>query len=208
MDSNTQNPYTTPLHDKVDTVSEAVPAYKPEEYYTYADYITWDDDKRWELINGIAYAMSAPTSRHQEILGELYYQLRGFLKGKPCKVYVAPFDVRLNADTKDDTVLQPDVLVICDREKITKAGSVGAPDLVIEILSPSTAIHDKVVKLNLYKQHGVREYWIVDPDSKTVSTHILDNDRYYVSAYAETDTPQVHVLEGCTINLAEVFSEE
>ena len=208
MDDKTQNTYSTLSHDSPDTVSEAVPALKMEEHYTYADYITWDDDKRWELINGKAYAMSAPMPRHQEILGELYYQLRGFLKGKPCKVYVAPFDVRLNADTGDDTVLQPDILVICDREKITKAGSVGAPDMVIEILSPSTAIHDKVVKMNLYKQYGVREYWIVDPDSKTLSVYILEDDRYFAAAYAETDTAPVHVLEGCAINLAEVFSEE
>ena len=207
MDSKLQGKYSSPSHDSADTVGEAIPARKPGERYTYADLQTWSEDERWELIDGIPYAMSSPTAKHQTILIELATQLNTFLKGKPCTVFIAPFDVRLNADTSDDTVLQPDVLVICDREKISTSSCIGAPDLTVEILSPSTAIRDMVVKLNLYKKYGVREYWIIDPESKTVSVYILDNGRYYITAYAETGTLPVHILEGCDIDLTEVFTE-
>ena len=183
-------------------------ALQLEERYTYADYCKWGDGKRWELIDGKAYAMSpAPSWKHQGILGELYGQIRNYLKGKPCKVFVAPFDVRLNADAGDDTVVQPDIVVICDRAKIGGTGSVGAPDMVIEILSPSTSAHDRVRKYKLYLQYGVREYWIVDMDDKSVTAHVLDNERYYTIVYADSDIAPVHVLEGCEINLTEVFEE-
>ena len=183
-------------------------ALHKEERYTYSDYCSWDDGERWELINGVAYAISpAPTWIHQGILVELSGQIRNFLKGKPCKVFVAPFDVRLNADAGDDTVVQPDVVVICDRAKICGTGCVGAPDMVMEILSPSTSAHDRVLKLNLYQRSGIREYWIVDPESRTVSVNILDNGRYYVRGYAESDAVPVHVLDGCTIILSDVFEE-
>ena len=178
------------------------------EYYTYADYSVWVGPERWELIDGEVYAMSpGPTWKHQGIVGELFGQLRDFLKGKPCKVFPAPFDVRLNADTADDTVVQPDIVVICDRSIIGGTGCAGSPDMVIEILSPSTEARDRIQKLKLYQKYGIREYWIVDPESKTVSVHILDNGRYYATGYTETETAPVHVLEGCTINLAEVFED-
>ena len=183
-------------------------ALQLEERYTYADYCKWDDGERWELIDGKAYAMSpAPSWKHQGILGELYGQIRNHLKGKPCKVFVAPFDVRLNAGAGDDTVVQPDIVVICDRTKISGTGCVGTPDMVIEILSPSTSVHDRVVKYKLYLQYGVREYWIVDPDEKSVAAHMLDNGRYYTIAYADSDIAPVYVLEGCKINLTDVFAE-
>ena len=179
-----------------------------EHYCTYADYRKWDDGERWELVDGKAYAMyPAPSWKHQGILGELHGQIRNYLKGKPCKVFVAPFDVRLNADAGDDTVVQPDIVVICDRTKIGGTGCVGTPDMVIEILSPSTSAHDRIIKYKLYLQYGVREYWIVDPDDKSVTAHVLDNGRYYTSAYADSDIAPVHVLEGCKINLTEVFEE-
>jgi len=179
-----------------------------EKRYTYADYCAWDDSERWEIIDGIPYAMSpAPLVTHQTVIGNLYYQFADFLKGKPCKVYLSPFDVRLNADTDDDTVVQPDLLVVCDKSKIDKRGCNGAPDLVVEILSPSSARHDKVLKLNTYLRAGVLEYWIVDPDTKTVSAHLLKDGEYIIRAYADTDTAPVHVLEGCTISLADVFAE-
>ena len=178
-----------------------------DKRYTYSDYLAWDDDRRWELIDGVPYAMSAPTWQHQGISGELFLQFGNFLKGKPCRVFAAPFDVRLNFDAADDTVVQPDLVVICDRSKIGGTGCAGVPDLVVEILSPSTSKHDKLLKFNTYQHAGIREYWMVDPDSKTLSVNILKDGEYVARAYGESDTVPVTVLDGCEINLTDVFTE-
>ena len=176
--------------------------------YTYADYAKWPDDVRYELIDGKAYLMAAPGTAHQKISGELFVQLRNFLRGKPCLVLAAPYDVCLNgAGDDDDTVVQPDLLVVCDRSKLDGKRCSGAPDMVIEILSRSTSGRDAVLKFNKYLQTGVREYWIVNPENKTVSAHILKNKEYVASAYSDTDTAPVQVLDGCQINLSDVFSE-
>ena len=176
--------------------------------YTYEDYAGWDDGKRYELIDGVAYLMSpAPTSDHQDISRGIFGQLYTFLRGKPCKVYSAPFDVRLSFDGDDKTVVQPDISVVCDRSKIVKAGCNGAPDLVIEILSPSSGNRDRLLKFNKYLQAGVREYWIVDPESRVVEVHTLESGRYVISVYGEDDTVDVSVLEGCRIVLPDVFAE-
>jgi len=184
-------------------VKDAAPEYKR---LTYADYCSWDDDQRWELIDGVAYAMSSPSRKHQEILGILHIKIGTFLSGKQCKVFLAPFDVRLNHDSGDDTVVQPDIMVICDSSKLGDKSCNGAPDLVIEILSPSTTMRDKLLKFRKYLQAEVREYWIVDPEYKTVSVHLLKNDDYLVRIYDIENTVPVHVLEGCEIDLAEVFA--
>ena len=185
-------------------VNEALPAYKR---YTYADYCLWDDEKRWELIDGVPYAMSAPNRRHQKISSQLNRLIGNYLVGKPCDVYAAPFDVRLNADKRDDIVVQPDLLVVCDKSKLDDKGCIGAPDMVIEILSPSTMMLDKNLKFNKYLLSGVQEYWIIDPDSDTVSTHILENGEYVVHTYGGGATIPVHVLTGCAIDMNEVFTE-
>jgi len=180
-------------------------ALRKEEYYTYEDYKDWDTEDRYEIIDGAAYAIAPPSIAHQRISGELFGQLRDFLKGKPCKLFVAPVGVRLNADTRDNTVLEPDIVVICDRSKIGSNIITGAPDMVIEILSKSTASRDCIDKYQKYREAGVREYWIVDPYGKTVSVNILKDGKYLTHAYAETAA--VHVLEGCTISLPDVFTE-
>ena len=193
--------------DENSEVSEAVRKYKQDGLYTYADYASWDDDKRYELIDGIAHVMYAPTVDHQSALTGLFLQFGNFLKGKTCKVFVAPFDVCLNGKGDDDyTVVQPDLLVICDRTKIdNRKYCNGAPDLVIEILSPSTSRHDRLVKLNKYLIAGVREYWIVDPDDRSVNVHILENGKYVINAYDEHETIAVSILDGCEIKLPDVF---
>jgi Uma2 family endonuclease len=183
-------------------------ALESNKHYTWADYLTWDDNVRYELIDGIPYMMSpAPSLAHQTISNELSFQLTSFLKGSPCKLFTAPCDVRLNAADGDNTVVQPDLLVVCDKTKLDGKACVGAPDMIIEILSPSTEHRDRVVKLNLYQRAGVREYWMVDPDSRAVHVCILKNNEYILRAYTDADTVPVHVLEGCGINLADVFAE-
>jgi len=182
-------------------------AVKTRQRFTYADYAKWETDERFELIDGVPLAMAAPSRKHQGISMELGGQLHSFLKGKPGKVYAAPFDVRLNgAGDDDDTVVQPDLVVICDESKLDDKGCNGVPDLIVEILSPSDQRRDKVLKFNKYLQAGVREYWIVDPAGQTVDVHILEDGRYYTTAYTDTDTAPVHVLNGCGVTLADVFA--
>jgi len=186
-------------------VKEAVVDYDMK--YTYSDYLQWDDDKRRELIDGVPYLMSAPTRSHQKVSGNLHIQFANLLKGKPCEVYYAPFDVRLNADTLDDTVVQPDLLIVCDESKLDEAGCIGAPDLTVEILSPSSSRHDTVRKFNTYRKNGVREYWIIDPERNTLAVHILSGSNYITHLYSDTDKVPVHVLNNCTIDLSEVFEK-
>jgi len=189
-------------------VSEAVPKYDRHIRYTYADYITWGEDVKCELIDGIIYDMSpAPGSMHQDISGNIFGQLFIFLEGKPCKVYHAPFDVRLDPNGADRTVVQPDILVICDRSIITKAGCSGAPDMVIEILSPSNAMKDMMLKSAKYQLAGVREIWMIDPVDKVVMTFYSENGEYKSIHYINKDKIPVKILEGCSIDMARVFAE-
>jgi Uma2 family endonuclease len=184
-----------------------VEATQKDERYTYADYALWDDETRYELIDGVAYAMARPSIAHQSVSMALSNQLYNYLQGKPC-VVLSEVDVRLNAEGQDDTVVVPDILVVCDKNKLEDGAAVnGAPDVVIEILSPSSTRHDRFIKFQKYQQAGVREYWIVDPGDKTVWVNILDNGRYYGAVYADTDLAPVHVLQGCSINLADVFAQ-
>ena len=173
--------------------------------YTYKDYIEWDDDERWELIDGVPYAMAAPTRSHQSVLRDIAFQIHQFLRDKKCEMFFAPFDVRLNAETFDNTVVQPDIVVFCDESKLDDKGGIGAPEMAVEILLPSSASHDMVRKYMLYMQVGIREYWIVDPMTKTVVVHLLVDDGYKGRAFSGTEVVPVTVLEGCSVNLAEVF---
>ena len=187
-------------------VLQKAPQIQKIRRYTYADYYSWDDDKRWELIDGIAYAMApAPSPSHQSISGNIFGQIWQFLCGKKCRLFHAPLDVRLNADTKDDTVVQPDIVIICDESKINDRGCAGAPDMVVEILSPSSVEHDMVRKYELYLKYGVREYWIVDPKTETVAVHILAGGTYVKQDYNKTDIAPVNVVEGCFVDFGKVF---
>jgi len=160
-------------------------AEKLQQRYTYADYAQWSDDNRWELINGEVYAMTATLRLHQDIVFELAGQVRNYLQGKPCKGYVAPFDVRLprqdEVDDKVETVVQPDLSVICDQSKLDKLGCRGIPDWIVEVLSPSTMLKDMNTKRSLYEQHELKEYWLVHPEDRWLMVYTLDE--------AATDSP-------------------
>ena len=184
-------------------VEEALPAY--EKLFTYSDYLLWDDDVRRELIDGKIYLMAAPTWWHQEISGNLHVLFREFLKGKTCKVFYAPLDVRLNADTLDDTVVQPDIVIVCDHEILDKSGIKGVPEMVVEILSPSTSKYDRTTKFNAYLKAGILEYWIIDPEAESLAVNILKDNNYITHAYTGDETVPVHMLEGCIISLPEIF---
>ena len=193
------------------------PALTPDERFTYRNYRTWPDSERWELIDGHAWAMSpAPKSRHQALVWKLSSLLYNFLNGKPCKAYPAPFDVLLpwenEADDEVATIVQPDISVFCDKSRITERGARGAPDLVVEILSPSTSKRDQNEKFALYERSAVREYWIVDSAAWSVWIYRLALSGRYdkgelrerlgdVSAIASS------VLEGFVVDPVELFAD-
>lgn len=158
-------------------------ALKDTLFHCYGDYLTWPDDVRYELIDGVAYRMApAPDLPHQDVAGEIYFQARQALQGKSCRAFIAPVDVRLpkhsEADDKIDTVVQPDVLVVCDSNKLDRRGIRGAPDWIVEVLSPSTAGHDQIKKRQLYERHGVREYWLVHPIDRVLMVYRLQGGEY------------------------------
>jgi Uma2 family endonuclease len=178
--------------------------------YTYSDYLTWRFDEMVELIKGKIYKMSpAPARRHQEIVGNLYTEFNLFLKRKPCKVFIAPFNVRFKKTENTQeitTVLQPDICVVCDSAKLDLVGCVGVPDLIVEILSPSTSEKDIKIKFGLYEEFGVKEYWIVSPNEQVVDVFYLDGEKYVLNKkYISTDRIPVKTLPGFELDLKEVF---
>jgi Uma2 family endonuclease len=190
------------------------PALTPQESFTYRQYRTWPDEERWELIDGKAWAMSpSSVTRHQDLSGKLFLDIGIFIKGKPCKVYNAPFDVLFpKGEESDDeiiTVVQPDIVVICDKSKITKRGGRGAPDWVIEILSPRTAKKDFETKYRLYESHGVREYWIVDPYTAVIHAWRLGQDGKFGEEkfYEDGEAAPSEVLQGLVIDTELLFAE-
>lgn len=189
-----------------------MPETPGDRYFTYDDYLKWPDEERWEIIEGQAYDLApAPFRRHQDISIALNRQLDRFFEGKPCHLYYAPIDVRLpNLDDQAlgvDTVVQPDLLVVCDPSKLDDRGIVGAPDLVIEILSESTAWRDLDVKLRLYEKHGVRCYIIVDPWGKSLTMRILEPDGHYglPEIYAGKAQMPLRIFEGLVLDVGRVF---
>jgi Uma2 family endonuclease len=184
--------------------------------YTYADYLTWMDDVRRELYDGLIKLMTpAPSRMHQKISTNLTRVFSNFLIHKNCEVYHAPSDVRFPKDRKsiDDklvyTVLQPDLYVVCDLSKLDDRGCLGAPDLIIEIISPKNSKRDTRDKFEIYQEHGVREYWIVGPNDETVYVFVLDESGKFqlVGMYAEDDKIPVNIFNGdLKVDLTEVFT--
>jgi len=192
--------------------------FEQKERYTYSDYLEWDEDIRAEIIYGNVYMMSPPITIHQRISGRLFNRLYSFLEGKTCEVFAAPFGVRLfpREDLSDDTVVEPDIAVICDPDKIDERGCNGAPDLIIEILSPSNTRKERFLKFDLYLKAKVREYWVVSPEAREIEVHVLDNDRYFTQGYGvnEPDAKDderiqeiipVTVLPGLEIDVKDIF---
>jgi len=189
----------------------AIPQEK--SHLTYAEYLALDEGIRYEVIDGQIYNMSpAPTPKHQAVQRELLTEFNLYFRGKQCSVFGAPIDVCLAEEddiTKIEEWVQPDLVVVCDQNKIREKRIVGTPDLVIEIISKSTAKKDKVVKFNRYQRAGVKEYWIVDPSNETIDVYCLENEGFaHRGTYFKDDRISVHLFEGLSIDLANVFRED
>ena len=189
-----------------------LPLRKECKKYNYSDYLSWDDDERWEIIDGIAYMMAAPLWQHQSVLGNVYNKIYNFLKDKECRVFLAPFDVRLpdgdKADEEIETVVQPDITIICDKLKLKGTGYFGVPKFIAEVLSPNTAAYDKKIKLKKYEEAGVKEYWIIDPLNKMVDVFILNEHMEYNKSkiYSDEDTVNLITFPEIEIDLKDVFN--
>lgn len=190
-----------------------IPAIKKDKKYTCKDYLSWPDNERWELIYGIAYDMSpAPSRQHQWIIAQLTHDLVAFFRDKSCHVYPAPFDVYFpeKEETEEDisTIVQPDISIICDIKKLDSSGCKGSPDLIVEVISPHTALKDKKDKFYLYEQQKVKEYWIIYPVEMIVELYSLgENGKYkFPEVYGKDDTMKAGIFPGLVIDLAQVFS--
>jgi len=185
--------------------------------YTYEEWLELDTgDVRTELIDGYlykhvytevidgeVYSFSAPNLFHQRISGELFAHFRDYLKGKACEVFAT-----INVKLEQDTLFIPDLVVVCDKNKLDIKGCNGTPDLVIEILSPSTSRHDRITKLKVYRKAGVKEYWIVYPEEQYIDVYILINDMYTINTYDRNETIPVSIFPGFEINIKDIFQEQ
>ena len=183
-------------------MAQPVPEQSPT--YTWDDYRTWPDDERWEIIDGEAIVMSpSPTYRHQRLLAQLVRKLGDFFDGRPCEVLPAPMDVKLS----DTDIVEPDILVVCDPEMIKSTHIDGPPTLVVEILSPSSAVHDRLRKLHLYARAGIPEYWIATPFPSLIEVLVLRDKAYEIAGvYGRDDVLESVRFPGLRIDLSDVFS--
>lgn len=181
-------------------------AEKIEKRFTYLEYCKWDDEQRWELIDGVPYNMTpAPTTRHQRISSNLHRKISAFLEGKRCTPFYAPTDVVFD----EYNVVQPDLLVVCDSSKITEANIQGAPDLVVEILSPSTSRKDRREKRSLYERFGVKEYLVIDPVNETVERFRLVRGKYgNPDVFGWDESMKLSLFPEMELNLWEIFEKE
>ena len=185
----------------------------PSMTYTYADYLKWQFEERLELFRGRIFKLSAPDTKHQDLSRNILVPIALFLKKKSCKIFAAPFDVRLPVKNrkKDDevtTVVQPDICVICDESKIDSRGCCGAPDLVVEILSPGNSKKEIRLKHELYEEAAVKEYWIVNPEEENIVVFVLNEEGKFsgLNMYASDDTIQSFAVPGLNINVSEIFT--
>ena len=193
-----------------------MPLSQGERRYTYADYLTYPEDERWEIFDGVPYMQAAPTPIHQEISMELSKQIAVYLTDKTCKIYPAPFCVRLTQGVYEENekdvknIVEPDISIICDQSKIDDKGCNGAPDMIIEIISPSSIKRDRFIKFNLYEKAGVKEYWIVEPDQKLVSVFLLERNGRFSrpEMYTEEDSIKVSIFPELIIDLSAVFGTQ
>ncbi|MBB6327028.1 Uma2 family endonuclease [Algoriphagus iocasae] len=181
--------------------------------YSYADYLTWEIDEMVELIKGKVFrsAAAAPRRKHQEVAGLLFSKILQHLEGKNCKVFIAPFDVRLPVHSKKDedifTVVQPDICVVCDRSKLDEAGCLGAPDLIVEVLSPGSNKKELKNKYEVYEESEVQEYWIIHPSEETLVIYNLIEGKYQPSKlFSHGDIIKSNVIHGFELDLEEFFS--
>lgn len=181
--------------------------------YTYADYLKWTFQERLELIKGKIYAMSpAPNRKHQVVSHNLTLEFGNFLRNKTCQVYAAPFDVRLTPRKKDTsgkihTVVQPDICIVCDLEKLDDAGCLGAPDLIIEILSPGNTRKEMKEKKEVYEENGVTEYWIIHPTDEYILQYYLEDGKYVGGThFFDEDIVQSVVLSDFSVVVSDVLS--
>ena len=181
-------------------------AKKLNKKFTYADYQSWPEEERWEIINGQAYAMTpAPSVRHQKIVGRLYVKLENSLSGNPCVPLVAPTDVVLD----EVNVVQPDILVVCDQSKITEANIQGAPDMVIEVISPSTTLKDRREKKAIYERFGVLEYILVYPEDGIIERYYLEDRKFSGPDLLNWDeTLHLHIFPELDISLMDIFEKK
>lgn len=186
----------------------------PSLTYTYADYLKWNFEERLELFRGKIFKLSAPNTKHQVILGNLGTEIISFLKGKKCRAFLAPFDVRLPAknrkkDNEVTTVVQPDICIICDEFKIDARGCCGAPDLVVEILSPGDSKKEIKLKYDLYEEAGVLEYWIIYPEEESITVLLLNEEGKFgiKTLYSADDVIQSKTIPGFSINTNDVFTK-
>lgn len=180
----------------------------PSRQYTYEDWLKWEG--RWELINGKAYNMTpAPSSQHQFTVGELFFVMRSYFHNKNCFVFTAPFDVYFSEGgnyEKPDDITQPDIAVVCDKSQVANKGCFGSPTIIVEVLSPSTALKDYNEKFQAYQKYGVKEYWIVDPANRMVHVHSLHEGLYTKRVtYGDQDKLKSVIFEDLTISLLSVF---
>ena len=184
----------------------------PNATYSYADYLLWKFEERVELLRGHISKMAAPSRKHQEVSGHLFRLIINELYQTPCKVYSAPFDVRLTRTKKNREVIdvvQPDLCVVCDVTKLDDKGCSGPPELIIEILSPSNTKKEKQDKFELYRQSGVLEYWVADPQYKTIEVYTLNEKGEYVAhpTNYEGDTVTTKLIPDLVVEVAEVFQD-
>ncbi len=183
----------------------------PDYAYTYADYLSWKFEERLEIFRGKIFKMSAPSTEHQKVSGRLQARIWSFLENKKCQLFSAPFDVRLPVKNKkkDDevtTVVQPDLCVVCDETKLDKRGCCGAPDLIVEILSPGNSRKEVQNKFELYQEAGVHEYWIVEPVFEHIIIYTLQNGKYTGSKpYAAGEIITSSILPGISIEVKDIF---